>query len=820
MLDQINQTQPIEAVDLPKIVFNCSKSIYDKLSFVCTREWFDSVLDDPLTLQNCTIFQMGNDEAKKQLPVIYPHATFTGDGRRKDENAIESGLVMLDVDDHDGSKHFDPRRFFEEKISQRLATDFKHVLLVYITPSGRGIRVIAKRQSKRDIHAEQIYLYHTVCAGLPDDMLDTQTANPSRACYLAPREYMLHIDYDELFGGSVDPAFCAETETLAIAKSAELTVVQSDEQSSELTDEQQTEATDVGESAEKADADGLPILPEVRDRISKDGVLYGDIAYEDIKTELLVAIKATGKKSTRNNKTYELASYLRHICRSENHVLSLMPNWGLSAKEVSETVHSACSAMLPNMPVPQLLKSIIDRLSDADAPADIAPALPLASDLPKAINTILAPYPQQRKAALAISALAPLGTLATRVRCLYDNTEIHSLSFMTCLVAPPSSYKGSMPKLYNRLMRPIIQADEVTRDRMRDWRDEQVAIGDSAKKEKNPHFEIRDLVPRTTYAALVEYVGNSNKKHLSICAPEIDFLAQQKDSWAKEGSVFRNAFDNERIGQDAKSNNAANGYYNLYLNACISGTPKAVLNFFRSPENGLVSRILFCIYPDASGQKKNPDQKRTPKNERELDEIIDRLMHEGEDGCYDENPLEIKKLQQEIDNWLEAKRELYNMTQNHAIDDFRKRSGVIGFRAGVLAYILEGHKFTKKALNFALWVAEYVLWAQVKLFGVQMNECSSANRDILYKKSANSNEIAFLQLPEVFTTGDVTRVYISQGLKGSGSRKIAGRWLEEGWVEKTDTYTYHKTEKGKVIAARLKAFNETTSSFAAQIDVA
>ena len=55
---------------------------------------------------------------KRQLPVITPHACrFRGDGSRKSDNAVPSGLVMLDIDHIN-----DPRDFFSRWIFPVLST--------------------------------------------------------------------------------------------------------------------------------------------------------------------------------------------------------------------------------------------------------------------------------------------------------------------------------------------------------------------------------------------------------------------------------------------------------------------------------------------------------------------------------------------------------------------------------------------------------------------------------------------------------------------------------------------------------------------------
>ena len=60
-------------------------------------------------------------------------------------------------------------------------------------------------------------------------------------------------------------------------------------------------------------------------------------------------------------------------------------------------------------------------------------------------------------------------------------------------------------------------------------------------------------------------------------------------------------------------------------------------------------------------------------------------------------------------------------TESAALDTFRRRAGVIGFRAGMLANVLTAGE-TKANAAFARWVADTVLDEQCALFGRQLEE--------------------------------------------------------------------------------------------------
>ena len=88
------------------------------------------------------------------------------------------------------------------------------------------------------------------------------------------------------------------------------------------------------------------------------------------------------------------------------------------------------------------------------------------------------------------------------------------------------------------------------------------------------------------------------------------------------------------------------------------------------------------------------------------------------------------QLSQTIANWLEAKRQQAIDADSHAMDTLRRRAGVMGFRAGMLCYLLENRKFTKTVAQFAEWVAEYVFRNQMELWGDQLEQELTGALDI------------------------------------------------------------------------------------------
>ena len=168
---------------------------------------------------------------KSQLPILTPHATFRN-GRRKNDEAIPSGLSIYDID------HIpNPRGYWEEKkkvLAGKLLGGTKFsggvlaeagsesggtkvsgdlqspascgqarnvlsvldlIVLVHVTPSTQGLRLVFVIPEGMDIAMAQRWMSQQ----LEDSEYDTVVKDLARPSFLVPEEYLLYINEEELF---------------------------------------------------------------------------------------------------------------------------------------------------------------------------------------------------------------------------------------------------------------------------------------------------------------------------------------------------------------------------------------------------------------------------------------------------------------------------------------------------------------------------------------------------------------------------------------------------------------------------------------------
>lgn len=120
---------------------------------------------------------------------------------------------------------------------------------------------------------------------------------------------------------------------------------------------------------------------------------------------------------------------------------------------------------------------------------------------------------------------------------------------------------------------------------------------------------------------------------------------------------------------------------------------------------------------------------------------------------------------------------------------YRKRAAVMGFRAGVLAFLLSDEKETPAVVNFATTVAQYAMEEQVKCFGrLLMDKTVSARAYATYK---SVNTTLFDRLPQRFTIDDVQVAKGFDTPRGT-IKSCISRWKASGLITTDSPGMYHK----------------------------
>jgi hypothetical protein len=519
-----------------------------------------------------------------------------------------------------------------------------------------------------------------------------------------------------------------------------------------------------------------------------DVLNYRGIPYRDIVEQLMIATGNCGgaEVGERNTVYFSLANYMRYICDfNPDLLLQILPDFGLSEQERRQAISSAIGRPRKSE-MPMVLQSAIaicerEQMSNLQSPISNAKAtdLPLP-ELPKLLRLVCKRLPEEYRPAMVIASLPVLGTLATRIRFEYLDRQVQSLSFFSCITAPAASGKSFIRKPLDLLLTPINDQDAIEREKEQAYKDKLRASKNSKNQPEDPHACPRNNGIAISIAKLLQLLTYAEGKHLIGIGEEMDTLVKSERAgvWSQKSDIYRLAFDNAEYGQAYMSDASFNAHIKVYYNLLLTGTPNSMRRFFKDLENGLATRVCFAQLPDTSFTE---IPVFAPYSEAEKAEIIRWARQlDAEQGT-----IVCPQVGTVIADWLEKKRQQAIDADSHAMDTLRRRAGVIGFRAGMLCYLLENRKYTKTVGQFAEWVAEYVFRNQMELWGEQMEQELTGALDILNGERGAASSLLEL-LPKEFTTGDLIKLRARKGQSVSSSsiKVLLHRWKSHGRIDK------------------------------------
>ena len=735
---------------------------------LCTKEKWGELIDSPEVKNICRRIAALDPTAedyndrkqalKRRLPIIIPHAASFKNGKRVSTDAIPSGLAMLDVD------HVEkPREWWNSRIQSGTTEESlkaEGIFLIAITASGHGLRVIGKREQGESIEAAQMRMAQVL--GIKE--YDAVTKDLARASYVVPREYIFYEDREGLFSTSAYNADTMNEESGRFNRPA------------------------------KEERLALPAhIPT-----GEAGLCYRGIPYEDIVAQLMVA---TGNcdgavQGERNTVYFSLANYMRYICDFNADLLfQVLPDFGLSEQERRQVISSAIGRPRKSQ-TPMILQGAI-AVCEKEIEASSQPfpegkgakstALPLP-ELPRLLKLVCRRLPADYRPAMVIASLPVLGTLATKIRFNYLDMQEQSLSFFSCITAPAASGKSFIRKPIDLLLTPINEQDAIEREKEQAYKERLRASKNSKNQPEDPHACPRNNGISISIAKLLQLLTYAEGKHLIGIGEEMDTLVKSERAgvWSQKSDIYRLAFDNAEYGQAYMSDSSFNAHIKVYYNLLLTGTPNSMKRFFKDLENGLATRVCFAQLPDTSFTEIPVFAPYTDEEKEEIIRWARRLDAEkGTIACP-----EVGKV---IAAWLEKKRQQAIDADSHAMDILRRRSAVIGFRAGMLCYLLEDHKYTDVVGEFAEWVAEYVFRNQMELWGEQMEQELSGALEVIASDRGSVRSLLD-SLPEEFTAADLIKLRARKGqsVKGSSISMVLNRWRGNGRIEKASETTWRK----------------------------
>ena len=682
--------------------------------------------------------QNKNLDRKKELPVWLPLAESFINGTRKAEDAVPSGLYFLDIDEKGLTEEL-----WGKVWEENLMEEFR---IVYFAESaGGGTHIWAWRTPGLTIEEDIQKLASRLGVSY-----DSHVTDLARCCFMVSEQYVKLLD----------PAIFEP-----------------------LSDEQKMlYAQPIMNKVEPMELETTHLSSHTSDLSPLN---YKGIAYEKIVQALLwkLGYGDAPAEGERNTALYTMSRYLRFICDfDEQKLFQILPHWGLSDHEVLSTIKSAVSSTRPS-DIPSQMKEVLSSLGAAQESsieeADESTVTPLDNELPGFLQELADHAPEEFKEATLMAAMPMLGTLATGIRAQYRDGKLNSPSFIVDIEAPQATGKSFVDSEFELLMDPIIKQDEV------EWQKE-IAYS-LAKKNgedvENPCSQIRIIEPNIGVSAFLERALYAKGKHLFTYAPEIETVLKNNKggAWTEKNDLFRLAYDNKPWGQHRISKDSFSGKVTLYYNMVMCGTPNKCRAFFADAESGLVSRVTPVLLPDMVGAKMPHFRAWTKDEEEQVKRQCLCLMDE-------EGEVDLPLINKAIEEWDESKRQEYLQTLRYSLDVLRRRAALNGFRAGIIAYLLEGRQETERAIKFAVWYAERCLHYQLLIYG---DKIDALHNNTLSPQASKGNIRYLDALPKEFTKEDLVNMRLANN-ESIVVKTIIHRWVKEAKIEKIGTNLWRK----------------------------
>ena len=769
-----------------------------------TKERWDVLTQDTKTAELIKAFREGDKDAKTKLPAVC-WSGYTQEGNtRKIESMTPTGLYIIDID-HINKSGEPPQKTWEYILNNLPVDVVDAVRLVFITPSGYGLRLVMQCTENFTTLAEHMEWLDKIIGFNQYGDFDTAVKDVSRLSFIPQASDIL---FESPLLWSDEPNFNPIINDVTTNSN-----------------EQQK----VQNGGNGANAQWTPVRS-----------IYTDETYRGTPlTEIIdkyIEVYGTPEKGEMHNFYNKMVRDFRNICNNDPRILhDLLPRFGGdNATEYVNTL-SQCQSICrtnSNSSIPReffifLAKNgfykpkngngnwngnLVDDEDEEGVNVPVNVGVEAMPPAPPIIKELISIAPKDFIIP-AINALFPiLGTLTSYVRSEdRQNGKVFSTSFFSVIYAPPSSGKSFMERYINYLLHNIMLRDEVNDARDAVYARSQQTKSANDKGEKLPQTSVRIMEAKNSEAEFLEKQRNNRGHHMFTYCAEIDQWRKGiRAAGGNKDDMVRIAWDNGIYGQNYKSANTFKGKVQLFWNVLLAGTDDQVAVYFKNVTNGLVTRCSFTHIDNQQFQEVAPQWKKLSKKDmKKVDDFLARCERNTYTEPFTYNPqdaylvddkdfdsevpwhFDFKPLQYIDVDWINSTVNKFQKEQcrkamidnDEARDTFRRRVGDRGKRIALLCTQLYGKPMTDKdkkaCAKWIEWWMEQDLNAICKTFGSKYQQAMQETA----LPDGTHNKSILERLPDEFKKEDVRRVAEILGYR-SKPKEIICRWISAKVVEK------------------------------------
>ena len=767
--------------------------------------------------------ETGDAALKRKLPAFIFQATFdettSPKGKvgawRKQVATKLTGLVVMDIDHVQN-----PQEVFDNVIIEKCKNEKLGILLVYITPSGKGLKIVFKARSE---WGNLIDNQHQMAKVLGVEV-DESCKDASRMSFICKESDILYIDkelftyenkeFAERYNALYRDGHSQATQPLSSRLSeahGEISPMRPGAQAASRRDS----STTLGMTKEGGTLD---MTEGGKLDMTKTKTFKG-VPYEDIIEEWWKINGGVPQEGERNVKLYQLAVSLRAICDNNKQlVYSVLPRLGLDNLEVERIVESACKE--PPKGLSKGMQEVLSILNPKKAEAPTAseidqwlwdwgaqiealfPYFPLLQDACKGLKR------NQYPAALVVSGAFSM-TLMTRCRYSFYHRpeELRRLNSSALIIGDPASGKSFATRLYKLLTAPILAADRVGKDAINAYREQMKTKGANKEKPKKPKVTIRIHPARTSNAQFIQDMVNAVEEvdgeplqlHMLTFDTELDntLSIQKGGSWIDKQTLELKAFHNEEDGQFYSNMDSVIENFIVTWNYVYTGTPLALKNKVndRNFGSGLPTRLTCIPLPATNFQMLTRESTVDVESDNRISEWAKKL--DKTKGI-----LPFGKIVDELFDWTARRMADAEENNSKAEEMLLKRCAyhAINFSA---PFIVMRHWGDMKQ-DGEYWHGEFetddIDWKLAELIVNMQYACQrhyflgmaekyfdDQQREISINSHRNSKTIeSFDRLPDEFVVEDVMTCFALSNM--AVARVRVNRLVKDGLVERVDEF--------------------------------
>ncbi len=796
---------------------------------VVTQEQFRALITAPETVRKVKeareALAMGDktryDNIKKGLPLIVFSGTFEesekvfDDGSKKracwrtQKHVCLNGLVVADYDHLEG----DVRKLWEEAFAKLSDEDKGRILLVYVTPSGQGLKVV--------------FIADANVGNLFDNVIDLSAKlgfEADKSGKDGCRGAFLTTENDIIL--MKEELFTYESKAFAEKFEAEYRAGNSQPTSP-------LPAPPLGECHKVKS----PVENTTPPKGEMEGASYHNVPYQKI-VEAWIGDKKV-EPGDRHRTSLILADHLRYITDNDPKLIEQILRQTPFVKQIIEERNEDVATTVKSAQSYEFLKGIPKRMKEALKKVEASPnpsdsgesssivtsprgglegVLPLdkwaeelqemAEHYPCMKELFLNAHPHKLPAILFSSA-ALFGTLMTRAwyHFWFEPEKVRRLNYCIFIIGDPGAGKNVIENFYKKIADPMIQADQCLIDAVNRYKESRTERTTSTKAQKGEALK-RPIVPirvhpartatgefiRHMNAAVENIQGQPLNLHMFSFDAELDNVTKQNKGgdWKDREIMELKAFHNEEEGQMYANQESYTGMFNVYWNFIYTGTPYALHRKVnqRNFGTGMSTRLAVIPLPDRGRAKRH--QQVDPNANETLKMWAYRLDRvEGE--------IPIEPLNDETYDWQSARLEIADFNDDKADRSLLKRIPYYGIGVS-LPFILMRHwdewqenktltmdDMDKRLCHLAM---EIQYKCQQLYFGeMAFNYFADQNKEFVVRKRSTRYSECFRKLPEEFKTQQFIDVF---GCSQQAASRAIIRFQEDHIIEKVKYGLYKK----------------------------